>query len=130
MTRSPPWTDSENTALIALYFAMLDKALTGQPYNKAAMIRATAVEITPTFGTMDGPLIGRSKQSIEFKLMNASAAHASLDPHADTMDTFGYRAMPNYQAALKQAMGAEVERRCDEYNNDADLIDLDREQTA
>ncbi len=106
MTRPTPWTPEENRALVALYFTMLDKAIRAQPYNKAAMIR-TAQSSGENVGIQNGyhgQLPNRSKQSIEFKLMNASACHAALDPHADTMDCFGYRAMPNYQAALKDAM--------------------------
>jgi len=109
MTRSPAWTPAENAAIVRLYFAMLDAATTGQPYNKAAMIR-----IAQTGGgsvTQPRPLQMRSKQSIEFKLMNCSAAHASLDPNAETMHSHGYRAMPNYQADLKIAMAAALADR-------------------
>jgi len=129
MTRSPPWTPAENTALVGaggLYWQMLDAAVAGERYNKAELIRLYRGDNCDAAG----PLAARSKQSIEFKLMNASAAHAALDGNADTMDVYGYRAMPNYQAALKVAMAAELERRYDEFNSDAALIDFDREQTA
>ena len=36
--------------------------------------------------------------------MNASAAHRDLRPGAETMDGYGYRCLPNYQATLKVAM--------------------------
>ncbi len=107
MTRSPPWTPAENAALVGaggLYFAMLDKAVAGKPYNKAAMIRLAQSNSVTGITTSDAPLMRRTKQSIEFKLMNASACHAAIDPEAETMDGHGYRAMPNYQAALLDAM--------------------------
>lgn len=116
MTRSPPWSEQENRDLIALYFQMLDKAAIGTPYNKAAMIRReqTGKDDAGTGHSDFATLANRSKQSIEFKLMNASAAHAAIDPEAVTMHGFGYRAMPNYQAALKDAMALKIEtrRRC------------------
>lgn len=112
MTKSPAWTPAENTALVALYFAMLDRATTGQPYNKAAMIRHAMNTIERDHpNEYGGILYNRSKQSIEFKLMNATAAHQALMPDAETMHGHGYRAMPNMQAALKQAMQAEIYRR-------------------
>jgi hypothetical protein len=43
--------------------------------------------------------------------MNCSAAHATIDPQAVTMDGHGYRALANYQAALVDAMRAELHRR-------------------
>ena len=121
MTRPTPWTPEENRALVALYFTMLDKAIRAQPYSKAAMIR-TAQSSGENVGIQNGyhgQLPNRSKQSVEFKLMNATAAHICIltaagksteGPH-QTMDGFGYRAMPNYQAALKDAMAAELETR-------------------
>ena len=106
------WTDAENAATIALYFAMLDKAMTGQPYNKAAMIREYRGENHKTrVSDMTAPLAARSRGAIEFKLMNASAAHAALIQDAVTMDVFGYRALSNYQAGLKAAMLNELLRR-------------------
>ena len=99
------WTDTENSACIALYFTMLDSAIAGKPYNKAAMIRnarETNAEAYP--GGFYGLLRNRSRGSIEAKLMNCSAAHRDLAPHAVTMERFGYRALPNYQRALRDAM--------------------------
>lgn len=117
MTRSPAWTEAENRALVTLYFQMLDKATAGEPYSKAAMIRAVqgiepdAAELTP-HDEAYAPLANRSRPSIEFKLMNASAAHAAISAesggNAVTMDGHGYRAMPNYQAELRDAMKAEL----------------------
>ncbi len=114
MSRPAPWNDAENSAIVSLYFAMLAMAISGQSYIKAAMIRRVNGE---TYRAPNGsyydenqnkltppPLCERSRASIEMKLMNCSAAHASLDPSATTMDGYGYRAMPNYQAALKDAV--------------------------
>ena len=100
MTNRQPWSEQENAALVALYFDMLDKAQAAQPYNKAAMIRSRQY--------IDGshqPLSSRSRGSIELKLMNASAAHRDIaDADAATMHYHGYRALSNYQQALKEAM--------------------------
>lgn len=104
--RQPPYSGEENTATLALYFDMLAAVTAGRPYNKAAMIR-TAQGRHCDVGTVTplGPLARRSKQSIEFKLMNATACHLALVPGATiTMDSHGYRAMANYQADLKDAM--------------------------
>jgi hypothetical protein len=131
MTNRTPWTDPENIGLLALYFTMLDAAIPGHAYSKAGMLRIAqgTDEATPFTAEFAGELSDRSRPSIEFKLMNATAAHADIKPDAVTMDCFGYRAMPNYQATLRTAMEAELERRCDEHNTDADLISFDREQT-
>ena len=103
-----PWTPAENAALVRLYFAMLDHAIAGEQYNKAAMIRTAQLETPRT----TGPLANRSRGSIEAKLMNATAVHSHLGARrAETMHDHGYRALPNYQAALKDAMRAEIERR-------------------
>lgn len=103
MSRRPAWTDRENAALACLYFDMLQLATAGSAYNKAGMIRSYQ-------GTDDAPeaLHDRSRGSVEAKLMNATACHAKLDPHAVTMDGYGYRALVNYQAALRDAVAAEL----------------------
>ena len=101
MTKRTAWTHAENEDLVRLYFLMLDRATAGKPYNKAEMIRtAQGTDEKP------GPLHGRTRGSIEAKLMNASAAHRDLDAGAVTMDGFGYRALANYQASLRDAMRA------------------------
>lgn len=119
MTKKTPWTTEENAALCALYFAMLDKAKQGQPYNKAAMIRnVQANPLQAVDDTPRGPLAARSRGSIEAKLMNASAAHRDLNQEsgisgysAITMDGYGYRCLSNYQAALKAAMTEALKAR-------------------
>jgi hypothetical protein len=37
--RPAPWSAEENKAICSLYFEMLDAAINGHPYSKAAMIR-------------------------------------------------------------------------------------------
>lgn len=110
-----PWTPAENAALVSLYFAMLDRATAGQPYNKAAMLRVargdTSIAVEHFAQAWAGKLADRSKGSIEAKLMNASAAHADLCRGAETMASHGYKAWGNYQAALKDAMSAELNSR-------------------
>ena len=108
-----PWTEQENRDLIELYFYMLDRAISGQPYNKAAMIRdATGRDKFGIITNNDAPLIDRSRGSIEAKLMNASAAHRDLVPGATaTMAAHGYKAWGNYQASLKDAMREGLEAR-------------------
>ena len=129
MTNRTPWDDTENGGLLALYFTMLDCVEAGEDYSKAELIRISrGIDNDYT-----APLANRSRGSIEFKLMNASAAHAdiiadSLKLPADmaqslalpqTMHSHGYRAMPNYQAALKAAMVAELGRREVDSNHEA-----------
>jgi len=109
MTNRTPWTPAENVALCRLYFTMLDAALDGRDYNKAALIRSAqgaGDQWQNDSHDADGNAVlrNRSRGSIEAKLMNASAAHRDLVPGAETMDGHGYRALANYQAALKEAM--------------------------
>jgi len=111
MGRSTPWKDDENGATVELYFAMLDAEMDGERYSKADMIRAYRGEPQASWdaGIYSGILSGRSRGSVEFKLMNASACHADLRPNDETMHGHGYRALPNYQAGLKSAMQAKLE---------------------
>ena len=112
MTTRKPWTDAENAACITLYFTMLDAAIDGTPYNKAAMIRDVQQHESDDGGpSYPGPLVARSRASIEFKLCNATACHASIIPGAVTMNGFGYRALGSYQKSLKSAMTAKLEKR-------------------
>jgi len=63
---SSDWSDFENDAVVAAYFAMLSDELSGRPFNKAGQNRALQQQI------------GRSRGSIEFKLCNVSAACLGL----------------------------------------------------
>jgi len=92
------WTDTENAALVALYFRMLNHAINGEKYNKAAMIRAVQAS----------ELLTRSRGSIEAKLMNVSAVHRDLCGTDETMNQYGYKYAPNYQASLKDAFKQHV----------------------
>ena len=114
-TTRTPWTPAENAALVRLYFAMLDRAIAGRPYNKAAMIRSAQTVDTHYSDGIAGKLANRSRGSIEAKLMNATACHEDLiaaglvnDADCETMDSHGYRALPNYQRALRDAMRDEL----------------------
>lgn len=112
MTRSPPWSKTENAAISALYFEMLDAELDEQRYSKADHIRAVRGEPQTSVASFrEAPLANRSRGSIEFKLMNASAVHADLMPNAETMHNHGYRELPNYQADLKVAMAEAIVKR-------------------
>jgi hypothetical protein len=105
---------------------MLDKAVAGLAYNKAGMVRTA--QGNPKKGDTDisgdnhipgifCKLALRSRPSIEMKLMNCSAIHRDLGCEF-TMNEHGYRAMPNYQAALRQAMVDGIAER----QLDADLL--------
>jgi len=116
--RPPPWTDRENTACIALYFTMLGHATAGTDYVKADMIReANGQDKSGNIVNHAALLVARGRASIERKLMNCTAAHAALTAQPDgtptvkTMDGFGYRAAPNMQAALKDAMRTALRHR-------------------
>lgn len=99
---SGPWTDNENAAVCALYFAMLDCAVQGAPYNKRAMIRD--VQNGNVQEQIADDLRARSKGSIEAKLMNCTAAHEQLAPGAESMNGHGYRPLTRFQLSLKDAM--------------------------
>ncbi|TVS00826.1 MAG: DUF3883 domain-containing protein [Rhodobacteraceae bacterium] len=81
------WTDAENDAVVAVYFAMLSDELSGRSYNKAAQNRTLQEQI------------GRSRGSIEFKLSNVSAAFIGLGLPVIK----GYRPRFNFQMSLAEA---------------------------
>ena len=60
------WTEAQNDAIVADYFAMLTDDIAGRPYSKAAHNRALQAQI------------GRSRGSIEFKHRNVSAVLKGL----------------------------------------------------
>ena len=85
------WSDAENDMVVADYFAMRLKELSGQPFVKAHHNQA----LTET--------IGRSKKSIEYKHMNISAVLERLGlPRIK-----GYAPLANFQSSLIAA----IERR-------------------
>ncbi|POF34177.1 DUF3883 domain-containing protein [Roseibium marinum] len=85
---SGDWSDTENDAVVAAYFAMLGDELSGQSYNKAAHNRLLQEQI------------GRSRGSIEFKLCNVSAAAMGLG----VLTIKGYLPRFNFQMALAEAV--------------------------
>lgn len=113
MTRNPKWTDAENDAVIALWFKMADHAAAGEKYVKKAMINAAIAgqAYGRNIADMRGPLAARTRQSVEFKLMNVSACVRDIDADYFNMADHGYKAYDNYQATLKTAVQAEIERR-------------------
>ena len=110
MTNRTPWNETEIAAGIALYFSMQEKAQSGQPYNKAAMIREAQGEPIPhakpaTGATFPVPYLkARSRGSIEAKLMNITACVEKLGRPELSMAEHGYRPLKNYQAALFTAV--------------------------
>jgi hypothetical protein len=90
------WTDKEVDLIVADYFEMRDKELSGETYIKAQ--RNAALQ----------RLIGRSRGSIEFKHQNISAVLMKLgEPWIN-----GYKPMPNFQKALLDAID-HVLTKCD-----------------
>ncbi|MFN4358043.1 DUF3883 domain-containing protein [Sphingopyxis alaskensis] len=85
------WSDAENDMVVADYFAMLSKELSGQPFVKSHRNQALS------------EMIGRSKKSIEYKHMNISAVLERLGlPRIK-----GYAPLANFQNSLIAA----IERR-------------------
>ncbi len=92
-----PWTDEENDAIVADYFAMLADDLSGHRANKAEHNRQLQMRID------------RSRGSIEFKHRNISAV---LKAFAQTwLD--GYRPAYNFQDSLIDAVWRWLERQPD-----------------
>lgn len=85
---SDDWSDVENDAVVASYFAMLGEELANRPYNKAAYNRLLQEQI------------GRTHGSIEFKLSNVSAAAKSFALPIIR----GYRPRFNFQMSLAEAI--------------------------
>ena len=82
------WTDAQNDAIVADYFAMLASDAAGRPYNKAEHNRALQM------------LIERGKGSIEFKHQNISAVLKGLGE--DWIP--GYKPAFNFQGSLEDAV--------------------------
>lgn len=88
------WTDEQNDAVVADYFAMLAEDVAGRPYNKADHNRRLQ------------SLSGRPRTSIEFKHRNISAV---LQGMGETWIP-GYKPAFNYQATLEHAVLRWLER--------------------
>lgn len=89
------WSDAENDAIVADYFAMLDSDMTGRTYSKAEHNRLLQAAI------------GRSKGSIEYKHQNISAALKGLGE----VWLAGYKPAFNFQASLVDAVVRRLDRR-------------------
>jgi hypothetical protein len=96
MTKSPAWTEPEIRAVVELYAMMRRHVNTGEPYNKARMIRNQQGPI--------GQLRDRSRGSIEAKLMNITGALDRLGRDDLSMSEHGYRPLANMQKALFEAV--------------------------
>ncbi len=82
------WTDEEQSAVVAEYFAMLEQELVKQPYKKTEHNRRAQAATS------------RSKGSVEFKFANVSAA--LRDMHVPYID--GYKPRANYQSSLSHVV--------------------------
>jgi hypothetical protein len=82
------WTDEQNNAIVADYFAMLAADIVGRPYSKAEHNRHLQASI------------GRPRGSIEYKHQNISAVLKGLGE--DWIQ--GYKPAFNFQASLVDAV--------------------------
>ena len=101
---SGAWVDGELRDIIELYDQMHQFAMSGEPYNKAAMIREAKGKALANKKPGELCIFSRSKGSIEMKLMNVSAACEALGRPDLSMAEHGYRPMKNMQKALKDAV--------------------------
>jgi hypothetical protein len=91
------WTDEQNDAIVADYFAMLADDIAGRPYSKAEHNRLLQT------------VIGRPRGSIEYKHQNISAVLKGLGE--DWIP--GYNPAFNFQASLVDAVVRWLERHPD-----------------
>lgn len=91
------WTDAQNDAIIADYFAMLDEDIAGRPYSKAEHNRLLQA------------MISRPRGSIEYKHQNISAVLKGLGQDW----ILGYKPAFNFQASLVDAVMRWLERHPD-----------------
>lgn len=96
------WSQTENEAVVAEYFAMLEQELAGQSYVKARSRERVQA------------MAGRSSGSVEFKFQNISGVLYGL--HAPWIE--GYKPARNYQADLAST----VERYLDDRPATLDLM--------
>jgi hypothetical protein len=82
------WTDEQNAAIVADYFAMLAADIVGRPYSKAEHNRLLQA------------LIDRPRGSIEYKHQNISAVLKGLGEEWIP----GYKPAFNFQASLVDAV--------------------------
>ncbi|MBV8193259.1 MAG: DUF3883 domain-containing protein [Alphaproteobacteria bacterium] len=91
------WTDKQNDAIVADYFAMLSDDVAGRPYSKADHNRSLQT------------VTGRPRGSIEYKHQNFSAVLKGLGE--DWIS--GYKPAFNFQASLVEAVVRWLERHPD-----------------
>jgi Domain of unknown function (DUF3883) len=91
------WTDEQNDAIVADYFAMLADDISGRPHSKAEHNR------------MLQALIGRPRGSIEYKHQNISAVLKGLGEDWIA----GYKPAFNFQASLVDAVVRWLQRHQD-----------------
>jgi hypothetical protein len=91
---SGDWTDEQNDAIVADYFAMLADDITRRPYSKAEHNRLLQ------------EVISRPRGSIEFKHRNVSAVLKGLGE--DWIQS--YKPAFNFQASLVEAVARWLER--------------------
>jgi len=89
------WTEDETASLVALYDRMIqlqraDSLGVGKQHNKAKLIRDWIEKHAP----------GRSKGSVECKLMNISAVCLKMDLAV----VEGFKALPNCSRDLNEAV--------------------------
>ncbi|OOY11881.1 hypothetical protein BMG00_12430 [Thioclava marina] len=89
------WSEAENAAIVAEYFAMLADDLSGKRYNKAAHNRDLQSQID------------RSRGSIAFKHQNISAVLKSL---GETWIS-GYKPAFNFQASLEDVVSRQLQKQ-------------------
>ncbi|OOY04568.1 DUF3883 domain-containing protein [Thioclava sp. F28-4] len=89
------WSEAENAAIVAEYFAMLADDLSGTRYNKAVHNRSLQSQID------------RSCGSIEFKHQNISAVLKSL---GETWIS-GYKPAFNFQASLEDIVSRQLQKQ-------------------
>ncbi|WP_375271371.1 DUF3883 domain-containing protein [Sphingomonas sp.] len=94
---SLPWSDAENDAIVADYFAMLADDAVGRAYSKAAHRRALVARI------------GRAEGSVEYKHQNISAVLKGLGEDWIT----GYKPAFNFQWSLVDAVARWLARHPD-----------------
>jgi Domain of unknown function (DUF3883) len=88
------WTDEQNDAIVADYFAMLADDIVGHPYNKAKHNRGLQ------------RVIDRSEKSIEYKHRNISAVLKGFGE----VWILGYKPAFNFQISLRDAVARWLDR--------------------
>ncbi|HEX6097273.1 MAG TPA: DUF3883 domain-containing protein [Thermoanaerobaculia bacterium] len=94
MLRGPSWSRAEVEAVVADYFAMLEKELRGIPYNKTEHRRA----LRPLLSNRSDPAIERKHQNITAILIEAGFPYIR-----------GYKPLSQYQGLLADVVFEHIE---------------------